>query len=213
MHTLKRKLPGRSGHAVAAELKQSNGLTVGEIAERLDMSYMGVKAQCLALEKIGFITSRNHHRGKGRPQLVYRLTAKGQELFRNDDTQLAVALLHEARTLFGPAAAEKLLFLYFQKQTAGYLEKLSVHPPGESRLPALADLRNEDGHMARVENHCLVESHTPLAGLFEAFPAAVGMEESMISKALGVPVTRRLERTGDHYQILFEAFHCGTASA
>ncbi len=213
MHTLKRKLPGRSGHAVAAELKQSNGLTVGEIAERLDMSYMGVKAQCLALEKIGFITSRNHHRGKGRPQLVYRLTAKGQELFRNDDTRLAVALLHEARTLFGPAAAEKLLFLYFQKQTAGYLEKLSVHPPGESRLPALADLRNEDGHMARVENHCLVESHTPLAGLFEAFPAAVGMEESMISKALGVPVTRRLERTGDHYQIRFEAFHCGTASA
>lgn len=198
---------------MANELKRSNGLTVGEIAERLDMSYMGVKAQCLALEKIGLITSRNHHRGNGRPQLVYRLTAKGQDLFHHDDNRLAVALLNEARTLFGSAAAEKLLFLYFQKQTAGYLEKLSTHSPGENRLAALAALREEEGHMARVENHCLVESHTPLAGLFEAFPAAVGMEESMISKALGVPVTRRLERTGDHYQIRFEAFHCGTGSA
>lgn len=181
---------------------------MGEIATRLGMSYMGVKAQCLSLEKNGQITSRNQHHGNGRPQLIYLLTAKGQELFQNDDNRLAVALLHEARTLFGAAAAEKLLFLYFQKRIAEYLAQISNTESTEDRLTALASLRDAEGHMARVEDGYLVESHAPLSGLFQAFPTAVGMEETMISKILGVPVTRREERSGDHYQIRFEAFRC-----
>ena len=209
---MKRELPNRSAYAVADALKRSGGLPVSEIAARLGMSYMGIKAQCLTLEKSGHITARNQHHGSGRPQLVYRLTAKGQRLFQNDDHRLAVSLLHEARTLFGAAAAEKLLFLHFQNQAAGYLEKIPVKASPEDRLAALAALRDASGHMARIEGGCLVESHVPLAGLFDAFPAAVAMEEAMISKILGTPVTRVSESAGDHYQIRFEAFRCGTAA-
>ena len=197
---------------MADALKRSGGLSVGEIAARLGMSYMGVKAQCLGLEKGRHITSRNQHCGSGRPQLIYRLTAKGQSLFPNDDHRLAVSLLTEARTLFGAAAAEKLLFLHFQKQTVGYLAKIPDKAPPEDRLAALAALRDADGHMARVESGCLVESHVPLAGLFEAFPAATAMEEAMISKVLGTAVTRLAESAGDHYQIRFEAFRCGAGA-
>ena len=209
MRNIKRELPNRSAYAVANELKRSNGLPVGEIAERLGLSYMGAKAQCLALEKSGHITSRNHHHGSGRPRLIYRLTAKGQRLFQNDDHGVAVSLLHEARTLFGPAAAEKLLFLYFQKQTAVFLKDIPAKAPLEDRLAAVAARRDAGGHMARVEGGCLVESHVPLAAIFEAFPAATAMEEAMISKVLGVAVTRRAETSGDHFQIRFEAFRCG----
>ena len=207
---MKRELPNRSAYAVADVLKRSSGLPVGEIATRLGMSYMGVKAQCLALEKSGYITTRNQHCGSGRPQLVYRLTAKGQRLFQTDDHRLAVSLLHEARTLFGAAAAEKLLVLHFQNQAVWYLEKIPDKASQEERLAALAALRNAAGHMARVEGGCLVESHVPLAGLFDAFPAAITMEETMISKVLGTPVTRLVENSGDHCQIRFEAFRCGT---
>jgi len=210
---IKRELPNRSAYAVADHLKRSSGLSVGDIAARLGMSYMGVKAQCLVLEKSGHITSRNQHHGSGRPLLIYRLTAKGQRLFENEDDRLAVSLLHGARTLFGAAAAEKLLFLHFQKQTARYLESLPARSSPEDRLAALAALRDADGHMARVEGGCLVESHVPLAGIFEAFPAAIVMEEAMISKVLGVTVTRLAENSGDHYQIRFEAFHCGPGAA
>lgn len=206
---MKRELPNRSAYAVADVIKRSSGLPVGEISTRLGMSYMGVKAQCLALEKSGHITARNQHHGNGRPQLIYRLTAKGQRLFQNDDHRLAVSLLHEARALFGAAAAEKLLFLHFQNQAAGYLEKVPAKAPPEARLAALAALRDAAGHMARVEGGSLVESHVPLAGLFDAFPAAIAMEEAMISKVLGSSVTRLAERSGDHYQIRFEAFRCG----
>jgi predicted ArsR family transcriptional regulator len=177
------------------------------------MSYMGIKAQCLALEKSGHVTSRNKHHGRGRPQLIYRLTAKGQALFQSDDNRLAISLLHQARTLFGAAAAEKLLFLHFQKLADEYLKKIPLKASPEDRLATLAALRDAGGHMARIEAGCLVESHVPLAGLFEAFPTAVGMEEALISKVLGTTVTRHIERSGDHYQIRFEAFRCGTAPA
>ena len=73
--------------------------------------------------------------------------------------------------------------------------------------------RDAAGHMARVEGGSLVESHAPLAAVFEAFPAAAAMEEAMISKALGVPVTRIAETSGDHCQIRFEAFRCGAGAA
>lgn len=198
---------------MADALKRSAGLSVGDLAARLGMSYMGVKAQCLALEKSRHITSRNQHCGSGRPQLIYRLTAKGQSLFQNDDHRVAISLLTEARTLFGAAAAEKLLFLHFQKQTAEYLKRVPDKASPEERLAALAGLRDADGHMARAEAGCLVESHVPLAALFGAFPAAVAMEETMISKILGTPVTRLAESSGDHYQIRFEAFRCGTGTA
>ena len=198
---------------MADVLKRSTGLAVKEISARLGMSYMGIKTQCLALEKSGHVTSRNQHQASGRPQLIYRLTAKGQRLFRQDDNRLAVSLLHEARTLFGVSAAGKLLFLYFQKQTAEHLKTMSGTASLEDRLAALAAQRDAGGHMARVEGGCLVESHVPLAGLFEAFPEAIAMEETMISKVLGVPVTRVAENSGDHYQIRFEAFRCGTGAA
>ena len=209
MPKIRRDLPNRAAYAVAIELKRSRGLPVGEIATRLGMSYMGIKSQCLALEKNGHITARNQHCETGRPQLIYRLTAKGQRLFQKDDQRLAISLLNEARKLFGAAAAEKLLFLHFQNLTAEYLKQIPAKATPEERLTAVAALRDADGHMARIEAGCLWESHVPLAGIFEAFPAAVAMEEIMISKVLGAAVTRIAENSGDHYQIRFEAFHCG----
>lgn len=207
------KKRNRSGYAVASEIKRSDGLSVGEIAERLGLSYMGIKARCLALEKSGHVTSRNQHCGSGRPRLIYRLTAKGQRLFQQDDNGLAVSLLQEAQSLFGPPAAEKLLFRHFQKRAEEHLKQLPAKPSPEERLEAFAAQREAGGHMAKVQDGCLVEAHVPLAGLFKAFPAALAMEEAMVSKVLGFPVRRAEERSGEHCRIRFEAFRCGTSVA
>lgn len=193
---------------MAAELKRSSGLPVGDLAKRLGMSYMGVKAQCLALEKSGYLASRNVHRETGRPQLIYRLSARGQELFQTDDNRLAIDLLKEAQALFGPASAEKILYQHFQKRAAEYARKIPAEKPLETKLAAFAALREAEGCMPRVEGESLVESHCPLAGIFQAFPAAAAMEEASVSKALGLKVRRRVLATGDHYEIRFEAFRC-----
>lgn len=204
----RREVPGRSGWAVLSELKRSGGMSVGELAERLGMSYMGMKTRCLALEKSGHITSRNVHNGTGRPRLIYRLSARGQENFPASDNRLAIGLLREALELFGPTAAEKLLFRYFQRQASRYAAAMSEAGGPEEKLATLARLREAEGCMARVEGDVLVESHCPLQGVFDAFPQAIPMEEALISKALGEPVQRVCLATGDHYQIRFEAFRC-----
>ena len=211
MRKSQKDIPGRSGFAIAGELKRSRGLPVGELAERLGMSYMGVKAQCLALEKSGHLDSRNVHRGAGRPLLVYRLSARGQELFRSADNRLALSLLDEAKSLFGTAAAEKLLFLHFQKRGAAYTEKTSGETGLDGKLRALAGAREPEGTMPRVEGEALVESHSPLEDVFKAYPAAEAMEEAAVSKALGEKFSRKTEAVGDHYEIRFEAFGCRLA--
>jgi len=190
---------------VLEEVKRSSGLSVGALAERLGLSYMGVKAQCLALEKSGHLTSRNTHGGTGRPHLVYRLTQRGQEVFSTGNNRLAIGLLREAQVLYGATAAGKLLFLEFQRRLVGYAEQLAgVEDPG-ARLAALAGIREEEGCMARVEGGKLIEAHCPLREVFEVFPQAAEMEETLVSKALGWHVRRRVESVGDHYQTRFEA--------
>ena len=202
---IKRELPTRSAYAVAMELKRSDGLPVGALAERLGMSYMGIKAQCLALEKSGHVVSRSVHCGTGRPHLIYRLSVRGQELFQRDDNRFALSLLQEAQTLFGQAAAEKLLYLHFQRQAAVYAAKIRSAGTWGEKLAALAEIRESGGTMPRIDGETLVESHCPLAAIFEAYPAAAGMEEAMISKVIGLPVKRR--RDGD--QLRFERLIVG----
>jgi len=181
---------------VAHELKRSGGLPVAELAARMGMSYMGVKAQCLALEKSGHAVSRSTHNGTGRPLLCYRLTDIGHGLFNSCDNRMAASLLDSARTLFGPNAAEKLLYLHFQKLAAGYVEKIPSEAPAGEKLAALAKIRESEGTMASVEGGALIESHSPLARIFDLCPAAAGMEEAAVSKALGRKVTRVVEPAG-----------------
>lgn len=193
---------------VLRTLKRSSGLSVQELAERLQMSYMGVKQHCLNLEKQGLLKSRNQHRGAGRPVLLYRLSRRGQNLFSRHDNTFLVSILKQANVLYGASAGAKLLFLTFQEKAAGYLEKIPRDTSLESKLAALAALREKEGCMSRTEAGAIVEYHCPWLDLFEAFPEAVSMEEALFSKVIGVPVARRVVDSGEQYEIRFEAFRC-----
>ncbi len=190
---------------VLREIKQSSGLSVPELAERLDLSYMGAKQHCLVLEKKGYLTSRNQHNGAGRPRLIYRLTPKGQAAFDSTDGGISLSLLRQARTLFGPTAPGKLLYLHFQDKTAACLEKIPRELPVEERLKKLAELRSAEGCMSRVEENGLLEYHCPWSPLYSEFPEALAMEEGMMAKAAGLPLRRRqIDSGGVHYEIRFE---------
>lgn len=186
-------------------LKRSAGLTVRELADRLGMSYMGVKQICLSLQKSGYLDAMRRHRGVGRPELVYRLTSKAQDLFPQADNALALSLLGEARKLFGPAAAEKLLFRHFQSKAVDYAERVRGSSPAE-RAKWLARLREREGHMTDFEPGPptrIVERHNPMLALFEAYPEAAGMERDMIQRVIGTPVRRELSGPGGVYQCAF----------
>jgi predicted ArsR family transcriptional regulator len=190
---------GRSQRlAVVNLLKRSQGLTVRELAQRLGMSYMGVKQHCLTLERDGYLGTFRRHRGVGRPELLYHLTTKAQDLFPQADNLLSISLLRQARKLYGATAAEKILFLHFQEKAKAYVGKVQGETPLD-RAKSFARLRDREGHMADFEAEPapqIIERHHPMQALFEAFPEAVGMERDLFQRVIGVAVRREQRQTG-----------------
>jgi predicted ArsR family transcriptional regulator len=185
---------------VLNEIKRTSaGLAVGELASRLGMSYMGVKDLVLDLQKSGLL---DHFRqatrsAPGRPQKLYRLTSKAHDLFPTASNPLTIEILQAARKLYGATAAEKLLLVTFQQKAEAYGPRVKGRSLRE-KAAALVKLRDADGYMAELENDDeglkIVEHHSPIRDVLEAFPGAVKMETDLFSKLLGVQVER--EDTG-----------------
>jgi len=180
--------------AIVDTLKRSDGLAVGDIAESLKMSYMGVKQYCIELEKRGYLDTWRRPRETGRPELTYRLTPKAQVLFPQQATELCLDVLEAVRQLHGATAADKILYQYFLKKTDAYAKKIKGQSLIE-RATSLAKLRDAEGLCAQVDSDAthgvrLTEYHSPLAELIQHFPSVARMEEAMISRLLQVPVQR-----------------------
>ena len=176
-------------------LKRTQGLSVQEIADHLDMSYMGVKESCQDLERRGLVDTRREPKPDGttgRPRLVYRLTSRAHELFPVASNPLTLELLEAAKKLHGQAAPEKLLLLVWQQKFASLAERMKGESLAE-RVASLAKLRDDEGHMAVVEEDGdlrIVEHHCPFLDLLRAFPILNKLESDLFTRILGVAVRR-----------------------
>lgn len=182
--------------------RSAEGLSVKALSERLGMSYMGVKAHCIALTTAGYLTTWRQPAAKGRPLMLYRLTETGRKLFAETGQDLAIALLGEATGLFGATAPQKLLAMYFRSLSSRYREAMATadgeggeDPAG--RLRAFARLRDAEGRISSLREDAreIRECHNPLASVMRLYPAAAAMEESMVGEVLDRPV-RRSEEEG-----------------
>lgn len=182
-----------------------DGLAVRAMADRLKMSYMGVKKICFDLEKDGYLDTFRRHRGVGRPELLYRLTVKARDLFPQADNGLSLALLEMAKKLYGTGAPEKMLFLYYQDHTKNYVDRMKGDTT-EERAQCLVRLREREGHMADLLEGpplLLVEHHHPMEALIAAMPRVAELEREMFQKILGVPVRRQQSGAGGYYRCEF----------
>lgn len=180
---------------VVNRLKRTQGLSVGELATALAMSYMGVKQHCAELERLGYLDTWRRPKAAtqvGRPAMVYRLTRKAHELFPVASNEMTLALLDCAQALYGAVAPEKLLFMVFQRKTDGYLARVKAETV-QARAQAFATLRDTEGCMAEWEQDDagmrIVEYHTPLADLLPPYPALIHrLEQEMYTRVLRAPV-------------------------
>ncbi len=174
-------------------IKCSSGLSVGELAEKLDMSYMGVKKHCVAMQKLGYLDTWRRPKEVGRPEKSYRVTDKLAPLFPAIGDEVSLSIL-EAATQLEPNAAEKLLFAFFREQT----DKLSAKVTGESvqgRAERLAAARAAMGYFSvceysEEEGLRIEEFHNPLQPLFDKYPTLARMEAQMFERLLGARVVR-----------------------
>jgi len=186
---------GRSARLrVLNELKRTQGLCVADLAERIGMSYMGVKGVCVDLEKRGLVDTWRQPQKIGRPHLLYRLTQRAQDLFPAESNTVTLDTLEAARRLFGPTAPEKLLLLVFQKKTEQYLARVKGDVPAE-RAKWLARLRDHDGYMSECEvddngGTRIVEYHSPILDILREFPLVAKLESDMFQRLIGTSVQR-----------------------
>ena len=200
---------GRSSRlSILNRLKRSEGLSVGELGEQLEMSYMGVKQHCIELKDDGYLDTWRRPKAVGRPEMLYRLTRRAQELFPTATNAVTLELLESAKALFGPAAPEKLLLQVFERRTAFYEKKLRQGSPVQ-RAQWLARLRDAEGYMSdfvpsdESAGPRMVEYHSPLGDILAAWPAAVRLETAMLERLIGATIRREEITSGAQIRCVF----------
>lgn len=217
---------------IVNRLKRTQGLSVGQLSEALGMSYMGVKQHCMDLEQRGYLDTWRRPKPVGRPELIYRLTQKANDLFPAEKNELSLEVLLAAQALYGSSAPEKLLFFTYQKRAEGYAARIKGETL-EERARWLAKQRDSEGYMAeftdepchenasapginpepfsaspvvpKVEHQArIVEHHSPILGLLTAYPQLMHrLEEELFSKVLRTRVRRGQTSASGLYSCVF----------
>lgn len=183
--------------AVIEELKLSGGLSISELARRLDLAYMTVKQQCGDLKELGYLECTRLPRTQvGRPEIFYRLAPKSSALFPQAGVSLTLDLLEAVKVLFGETAPDRLLFQYFQHQMERWRPKLTKAKSLVEKATLLAGLREKEGCFGRCKydperGFRIEEYHHPLVAVFEKYPYAIGIELRMLEQLLGTKIVRK----------------------
>jgi predicted ArsR family transcriptional regulator len=188
-------------------LKRTKGMSVNQLVDKMKMSYMGIKQHCLTLERDGYLDTWRRPQKMGRPEMVYRLTRRTHDLYQSDSNQFTLELLQSVQEIYGPNAAEKLLFNLFERKTAALKEKVKGDTTAE-RGKWLARWRDSEGHMSQfttIENGGpqILECHTPLLNLLERYPIIGRLEQDMFEAVLGTNVRREESHASGLYECSF----------
>lgn len=179
----------------------------GELATRLNMSYMGVKELCDQMEHAGLLDTWRQPQARGRPFKLYRLTQRAHELFPTASNPLTLEVLQASQKLFGATAPEKLLLVVYQKLAVDYEERVRGESVKE-RAKWLARLRDRDGYMSECESTdngavTIVEHHSPILDLLRAFPIVAKLESDLFQRLLRTPVRREEDNASGLYRAVF----------
>ncbi len=205
---LLRKLAKSQKYLILAEIKRSQGLSVSQLCERINLSYMGVKQHCVALEKDGYLDTWRRPKGMGRPEKAYRLTVTAQEFFPSEHTNFTGEILKSLEQVYGPAAPEKILYQIYQNQTVKMQAKV-IGATLEERARSFASHRDADGYMSEyyfnpdIQRQQIIEYNSPVLTIADQFKILTQLENSLIENVLGVRVHREEERVSGLYKCQF----------
>ena len=205
---LLRKLAKSQKYQILAEIKRSQGLSVSQLCERINLSYMGVKQHCVSLERDGYLDTWRRPKGMGRPEKAYRLTPQAQEFFPSEHTNFTGEILKSLEEVYGPAAPEKILYQIYQNQTVKMQSKVTGETL-EERARSLVSLRDQEGYMSEyyfnpdIQRHQIIEYNSPVLIIADRFKILIQLENTLIETVLGTRVLREQERISGLYKCQF----------
>jgi len=171
-------------------LKTKGALTAQALAERLDITAMGVRQHLYKLQEDGLVDFRDERSGVGRPPRYWSLTEKGDGRFPDSHSDLTVALLGSVERIFGEEGLDRLIEARTGETLAAYQRHLNGCRSLEQRVARLADIRSAEGYMAEwsVEpdgSIMFVENHCPICAAAKACQGLCRSELEVFQQALG----------------------------
>lgn len=205
---LLKKFAKSQKYQILSEIKRSQGLSVSELCERINLSYMGVKQHCVSLEKDGYLDTWRRPKGMGRPEKAYRLTNQAQEFFPTEYTNLTLEILESVCQVYGEAAPEKILYQIYQNLITSVAARITGET-FEEKARSLAAYRDAEGYMSEyyynpdIRVPQIIEYNSPVLALAERYKIVPQMEEQLFERVLGVRVTRQTERVSGLYKCVY----------
>ncbi len=180
--------------AVLDLLRQTQGLTVQELIDQLEVTATAVRQRLDRLEHVGLIERRKEGVGRGRPQFRYFLTQLGTRYASANYADLALALWQEVMDLPNPQLRGRIL----RRVARRLAEQLKLSIPdggtitqrfeamatalGQRKVPAEV---NGDGFMPVLQVHACPY---PELSQQEGSRQMCELEQEMLSEAIGQPV-------------------------
>ena len=126
-----------------------SGLTIDEIAARLEISRSAVKQHLTGLERNGFVARSSSRKTGGRPGNLYVLTDVGIDSFPKKYSWFSRILFESLRSKISPGEFGRYMFNLGVDMSAGAIPRL-VGKTRIERIVEITKIMNETGFAARV---------------------------------------------------------------
>lgn len=172
--------------------RQSAGLTVEQLAQELAVTRTAVRQHLTVLERDGLVERGMTQPTGGRPEQLFVLTPKGQEVFPRRYSWFAELLLKMLEAKLGQDELAKQL-AEIGTSLAATLPPARANDP-EARIRALADIMLELGYDARPQDAGsglpgIVATNCIFHHLAARFPEVCQLDLALMSSYVGEPVT------------------------
>jgi len=131
-------------------LRTEGNLTAQQLAEKLEITSMGVRRHLTTLERDGLVQMQSQRQPTGRPTYQYRLTEAGFDTFPKSYDLLATQVLDVVCATEGDARITEI----FAGRMGQLYDQYRPRMTGknlEERVQELAKIQEEAGYMARWE--------------------------------------------------------------
>lgn len=182
-------------------LKRHGEVTVQELSNELGLTSVTVRHHLEILRSEGYISEPEIRRSSrpGRPRYVYHLTSTAADLFPNNYSGLASALLDTIQECMAP---EERAVVY-ERAAARMAERAGSMPEEmNSRLESAVSFLNQQGFTSRWEEesdkYCLYVSSCPYHHVSQNHPETCQIDHHMLEMLTGsdIKVKQRHAKTG-----------------
>jgi predicted ArsR family transcriptional regulator len=189
-------------------LLQHGGLTVDEVASRLELTPNGVRAHLTAMERDGVVRRAGRRRGTTRPSSVFALTAEVQQILSGAYVPFLIQLVQLFEREWPDADVNRFLRKTGKNLAAEVRPTVRPTESLRSRVKAASDLLNDQlGAVTHVEEngHLIIRGATcPLAALTGTHPAICLAMESFVGELIGNAVVRECCERGERPRCCFD---------